>query len=195
MNQILEDVAADLLSSLIKTGASAGFNFIKSALGESEQVVSPAPPRRIARGVRSDLEDFDAQLGLSSEAIEEAIEEVEDPFAAPAACADDFISCLHAANHDRACSWCEPGLFTDDERRAVLLDTLAAAQPRRWRCRLYHHPADWQAGEPLPWVGIDHDVMFKLDTGARTMTLIVWLVAWDDGWAVSGLDWGSRRAE
>jgi len=193
MNQILEDVAADLLSSLIKTGARAGVDFIKGVFSEQETVA--APPRRFVAAGLSELEAFDAQLGLSSGAFEEALEEVEDPFAAPAACADDFISCLRAGNHDRACSWCEPGLFADDERRAVLLDTLAAAQPRRWRCRLYHHPADWQAGEPLPWVGIDYDVMFKLDSGARTMTLIVWIVALDDGWAVSGLDWGSRRAE
>ena len=187
MNQILEDVAADLLSSLIKTGARAGVSFIRNAISEE---ATAASPRRIAEAKLSDLVIFDGEFGLSPEALEE----VEDPFAAPAACAEDFMSCLQRGDHDRACNWCEPGLFADDERRAVLLDTLSAAQPRRWRCRLYHHPEDWHAGEPLPWVGVDHDVMFKLGSSAPTMTLIVWIVALEDGWAVSGLDWGPRRA-
>lgn len=191
MNQILEDVAADLLSSLIKTGARAGVGFIKNAISDEGATAAAAPPRRAAEAGLSDLEIFDRELGLSPEALEE----VEDPFAAPASCAEDFVGCLQRGDHDRACSWCEPGLFADGERRAVLLETLSAAPPRRWRCRLYHHPEDWRAGEPLPWVGVDFDVMFKLDSGARTMTLIVWIVALEDGWAVSGLHWGPKRAE
>ncbi|HLL48647.1 MAG TPA: hypothetical protein VK399_18245 [Longimicrobiaceae bacterium] len=190
MNQILEDVAADLLSSLIKTGARAGVSFIKSAISDQDTTPAAAPPRRAADVSLSDL--FDEEFGHSPEAFED---EVEDPFAAPAACAEDFVSCLQRGDHDRACSWCEPGLFADGERLGVLLETLSAAQPRRWRCRLYHHPIDWQAGEPLPWVGVDYDVMFKLDSGARTMTLIVWIVAFENGWAVSGLHWGPMRAE
>lgn len=196
MNQTLEavvvDVATELLSSLIKKSALAGVNFVRDAL--SEQPATGAPhPRHVADPTLS--ETFDRQLGFSSDAIDQALEEVADPFAAPRSCAEDFIACLHGGDHDRACNWCEPGLFADDERRAVLLDTLAAAQPRRWRCRLFHHPGDWQAGEPLPWVGVDYDVTFKLDSGARTMTLIIWIVAYGDGWAVSNLEWGYRRAE
>lgn len=196
MNQTLEavvvDVTAELLSSLIKKSALAGVNFVRNALRE-QPTTGASAPRRVAEPTSAEI--FDRQLGFSPEAIDRALDEVADPFAAPAACAEDFISCLQRGDHDRACNWCEPELFADDDRRAVLLDTLAAARPVRWTCQLYHHPGDWQAGDPLPWVGVDCDVVFKLDSGAQTMTLIVWIVAFSDGWAVSGLDWGPQRTE
>lgn len=181
MNQILEDVAADVLSSLIKASARAGVDFIRSALSDQETSAAPVPPRRAA----GDPDSFHALFG--------AVEEVDDPFAAPAAYAEDFVERLAQGDHDRACGLCEPGLFGDAERRAVLLETLSAARPRRWRCQLYRHPVDWHAGEPLPWVGVDYDVVFKVDTGARTMTLIVWVVPSGHGWAVWSLEWGARR--
>jgi hypothetical protein len=187
VGNVVEDVVSDLASEAIIGLFKGSIKIIGSAFASPKSPEAPAGPPRDA-DEESLLREFAAL-----EELEELRQARVDQLCREAgACADDFLLCLYEGDHNRACRWCEPGLFGDDERRAALLHTLSRPAPREWESRFYHLPTDRSDGD-LPWIGVDYDV-FLVSGRLQPRVLKVWLVRVNDGWAVWNLEWSRHRA-
>jgi hypothetical protein len=107
-------------------------------------------------------------------------------------CGEDFLQCLVVGDHTRACSWCDPTLFSEPERKERLLNTLAYSRPTEWThansLTLRRSRTQQDA------YGLDFDVFFNVDGQLEAYALLLVFVHYGDSLAVSDLYWEAPEA-